>query len=101
MAKGRVKKIGKVIPKTWEDALQEFLFLKRAQGRSSTTISDYDRHTRYFFKRFPLAFSDENLKQPVLEYMTDDIKPATFNIRREYLNAFFNWCMSEGILSTF
>jgi hypothetical protein len=29
MAKGRIIKIGKVTPKTWEEALQEFLFLKK------------------------------------------------------------------------
>lgn len=30
--------------------------------------------------------------------MADNIKPATFNIRLSYLKAFFDWCISEGIL---
>jgi hypothetical protein len=35
--------------KSFEDALNEFLLLKRAEGRSETTLSDYERHVYYFF----------------------------------------------------
>lgn len=37
--------------KSWEDVLNEFLLLKRAEGRSETTFDDYERHVYYFFNR--------------------------------------------------
>lgn len=100
-AKGqaRVTKVVKTVPNSWEEAVQEFLYLKKAQGRSTATLNDYKRHISYFFKRYPKAFNDKKIKPAVLEYMSDDIKPATFNLRREYLNAFFTWCVEEGILT--
>lgn len=29
--------------------------------------------------------------------MGEEIKPATYNIRRNYLKQFFSWCLSEGV----
>lgn len=34
-----------------------------------------------------------------MEYMSDDIKPATYNLRWVYLKAFFSWCIGEGYLN--
>ena len=45
-----------------------------------------------FFKRFPRALrSEKELRASVLKYFSDDIKPATFNLRRVYLKAFFDF----------
>ncbi|QNU68787.1 tyrosine-type recombinase/integrase [Ruminiclostridium herbifermentans] len=84
--------------KSFEDALNEFLLLKRAEGRSETTLSDYERHVYYFFNRYPTSWTDNTLKNCVLQYMSDDIKPATYNIRRAYLKTFFEWSVNEGYL---
>jgi len=99
MAKKIVSVITKDASATWDEALNDFLYLKKAQGRSKTTIEDYQRYVNYFFKRFPDAFNSHRLKPSILQYMSDDIKPASFNLRREYLNAFFSWCVEEGILT--
>lgn len=85
---------------TWEDALQGFLFWKKAQGISKTTYDDYKRHVTYFFNRYPIGLLNATLKQSAIEYLSDDIKPATYNLRLIYLKAFFQWCVNEGYIST-
>lgn len=84
----------------WEEALQEFLFWKQAQGLSQTTLEDYKRYANMFFKRFPGSWQSDAFRKSVLEYMADDIKPATYNLRLIYLRAFFQWCVNEGYLPT-
>ena len=83
---------------TWEEALHGFLFFKKAQGLSKTTLDDYQGHVRRFFKRFPRCWQSPKLKKSVLEFMADEMKPATFNLRLIYLKAFFEWCIEEGYL---
>ncbi|SHF65033.1 Site-specific recombinase XerD [Desulfofundulus australicus DSM 11792] len=97
MAKGKVLRIRKEVPATWEEARQQFLWWKQGDGISETTLNDYRYHIGQFFKRYPQAYDPKNLKKCVLEYMSQDMKPATYNIRLEYLNAFFKWCVQEGI----
>jgi site-specific recombinase XerD len=83
---------------TWEEALQDFLFFKKAQRVSKTTLDDYRQHVRRFFRRYPDAWQSRTLKRSVMEYMSDNIKPATFNLRLTYLRGFFQWCVREGEL---
>ena len=79
-----------------KEALQQFLFLKRAQGLADRTIEDYQYHVGAFFK-----FCDtwEDVSEKIKEYMAQDIKANTYNIRIRYLRAFFDWCVSEGFLA--
>lgn len=84
---------------SWEEALRGFLFWKQAQGISKTTLQDYRLHVIRFFTRYPDCWSDGDLKNSAIEYMADDIKPATFNLRLIYLKVFFEWCVGEGKLS--
>lgn len=83
--------------RTWEDALQEFLYWKMAQGLSDTTIQDYRKHIRQFFNRYPDAFDEKYLKDRLLQYLAQPVKPATYNLRLIYLKVFIQWCMQEGI----
>lgn len=86
-------------PESWESFLELFLFEKKAQGKAPRTIYDYKAHVSAFFKRFPNALrSDKELRTSVLEYFSDDIKPATFNLRRVYLKAFFDFLVRENII---
>ncbi len=94
---GKVVALKKTVPATWQDALQQFLWFKNAQGLSDTTIADYRKHVSLFFKRHPEAYNPANLKAAVLSYMADNVKPATFNLRLTYLGAFFDWAVREGI----
>jgi hypothetical protein len=53
------------------------------------------RHAGYFFNRYPSAWQSPTCKDSVMEYMADDIMPATFNLRLIYLKAFFEWAVKE------
>ncbi len=80
------------------EAIDLFIYWKQAQGLSTTTIKDYRGHVNSFFKRFPETFEDETkLKKYLLEYMSQPVKPATYNLRLTYLKVFFQWCVEEGI----
>jgi len=85
--------VGQVVklpqPESWKNFLELFLFEKKAEGKAPRTIYDYKFHVSSFFKRFPRALrSEKELRASVLKYFSDDIKPATFNLRREELEYF-------------
>ncbi len=84
---------------SWEKAKQGFLFWKQAQGLSERTLFDYRKHLKQFFSRFPECWLGGTMKESIMENMSDDIKPATYNLRLIYLKAFFNWCVNKEILS--
>jgi len=70
--------------------MQQFLFYKRAEGRRESTIGEYKAHITRFFRLYPDCFHDEQkLKKCVLEYLSQPVKPATYNLRLTYLKAFF------------
>lgn len=92
MSSGRIKI-------DWQEALQQFLFFKKAAGRRDQTIKDYEIQIKHFFKLFPNCWEDElKLRQCFYEYLSHPIKPATYNLRLTYLKAFFRWCVEEGYL---
>lgn len=82
----------------WEKVLKDFLLLKRAQGASERTVKDYEKHVNIFFKRFPNALND--LEASAMEYMSENIKPATYNLRRAYLKCWFDYMKEEGAISS-
>ncbi|MMZ45541.1 Tyrosine recombinase XerC [compost metagenome] len=86
----------------WRQLLTEFLAYKKLEdGIGQYTLDDYDRTVNLLFKRFPNAWdSEQALKDAVMEHLAQDIAPPTFNNRLVYLRTFFNYCISEGELST-
>lgn len=95
--------MGKVVrlkqERSAEVLLALFLFEKKAEGRSPRTIRDYEEHITAFFRRFPSALSSAGaLREAVLAYFAESVKPATFNIRRAYLKAFFSFLLREGVI---
>lgn len=93
-------KITPSLSENWEDAKEDFLLLKRAQGLADRTLWDYDYHISLFFKKYPEVDDYDVLKKNVLKYFSDASKLAagTYNIRRKNLNTFFAWCLEEGII---
>jgi len=85
---------------SWQDALEAFVLFKKAEGYSSRTIKDYRYHVALLFRECPQAWSPQDAnktRMAVLSYLGQDgIAPATFNIRRKYLKAFFSWLVDEG-----
>ena len=78
---------------TWEDALQEFMYWKQAQGLAEKTLDDYNCHVKRFFSRYPDTWQSDKMRKSALEYMANKIAPATYNLRLIYLRAFFQWCL--------
>ncbi|MEW6081492.1 MAG: tyrosine-type recombinase/integrase [Bacillota bacterium] len=83
----------------WQQALEQFLWFKKAQGSSETTIEDYHRFVMYFFQRYAPSLSHPpEVKTAAYKYLSERVKPATYNLRLNYLKGFFSWCVREGIL---
>ena len=41
---------------------------------------------------------EKELRASILKYFSDDIKPATFNLHRKYLKAFFDFLVRENVI---
>jgi hypothetical protein len=55
---------------TWQHVMDDFLFWKKAQGVSETTIKGYSNHIRHFFTRFEDIWGeDELIKQAIMEHI--------------------------------
>ncbi|MGB9868187.1 MAG: tyrosine-type recombinase/integrase [Bacillota bacterium] len=86
----------------FEEAVQEFLLSKRAEGRAERTLKDYSRWLGEFFARAGEAWPDyHRLKQAVREFFAElgTKAPATYNMARAYLKAFFAWAVGEGYIA--
>lgn len=98
LTNGAIKPNNKINRITWQQAMDNFLFWKKAQGVSETTLKGYSNHISHFYNRFDAIWSNaEATKQAITTHMADDIKPATYNLRLIYLRAFFDWCIDEGL----
>jgi site-specific recombinase XerD len=94
----KVMKLHKAISKrNWNDALEEYLLFKKAQGLRDITVKGHRNVMELFFKRHPDCWPDK-VREAVYRFMGEDIKPATFNIRRNYMRQFFAWAVSEGYI---
>lgn len=82
----------------WDVALNLFLLYKRGEGVSARTLADYEKHVSRFFRRYPAGLANPALRSCVLEHLSDDISPYTYNLRLVYLRCFFRWCVDEGYL---
>lgn len=88
---------------SWEVVLEEFLLHKKAEGRAWRTLEDYRDHLGAFFSEPQVrdAWPDyHKLKTEVRKHFASltDKSATTYNLRREYLQAFFRWCVREGYL---
>lgn len=99
MAKKKVVQFRKDLPSTWEEALQQYLWFKQAEGLREVTIRGERDVIRLFYKRHPDAWGQINPKMPIYEFMAEKIMPATYNIHRNYLRQYFNWGIKEGLFT--
>jgi len=97
MSSSRIIKLRNYIPDTWEESLKMFLSWKRAQGISENTLSQYRKEIiRIYSKGYAEWGADS--KSRLLNYMSLQQNPYTFNLRLNYLSAYLNWCVSEGFI---
>ena len=95
----KILRIRKDLPTSWQDAMQQYLWFKQAEGLREITLKGHRDVISLFFKRHPEAFDPAKLRPSVYAFMGEKIKPATYNIRRNYLRQFFDWCLREGIFA--
>jgi len=81
-----------------EEAVEEFLHSRRADGISQRTLDDYRFHVTAFLKANPNVNTYEALRKAVIHHFTQPCSPGYRNIRLRYLKAFFNWCIAQGYL---
>jgi len=85
-------------PTTWQEALEEFILRKQAEGASQRTLDDYHKHVTRFFAKYPTCWPDK-LKVAVYEYMAKPKSPAYFNLCLIYLRASSNTASKKGTLA--
>ncbi|NPV53649.1 MAG: site-specific integrase [Firmicutes bacterium] len=86
---------------SWKEVLEKFLFFKQTCGSAPKTLLDYKKTITQFFSRTGANHNDSNdLKEKALEYLSAFDNSYTFNLRKTYLKAFFNWLIQEEVLET-
>jgi integrase len=78
--------------------MRQFLWWEQAQGLREITLKGQRDVIRLFFNRHPTAWQGK-LKESAYAFLAEKIKPATHNIRLNYLRKFFGWAVSEGIIA--
>lgn len=99
MKRAAIIDIRRSAPKTWEEALEGFILLRRSQGAAERTVLDYERSVTLFFRRFPTAWSS-TCRDCFLRHMSQEMSPATYNIRLKTFRPFFEFCVNEGAFSS-
>ncbi|NPV90529.1 MAG: site-specific integrase [Firmicutes bacterium] len=99
MARSKVLRFQQDIPATWQEALQQYLWFKQAEGLREITLKGHKDVISLFFKRHPEAYNSTKLKPSLYAFMGEPVKPATYNIRRNYLKQFFAWGINEGFFT--
>lgn len=97
MRHARARRLAQVVKRaevSWESALREYLLVKKAQGLRESTLGAIRETVSLMFRRYPGAW--ENPREGVLRFLSENVKPATFNYRLSYLKGFFSWAAQQG-----
>jgi len=81
----------------WDEALDDYLMFKKAQGLRDITVKGHRDVMGLFLKRHPEVRLGR-VREAVYVFMGEDIKPATYNIRRNYMRQLFQWAVERGLL---
>ncbi|MHB8062152.1 MAG: tyrosine-type recombinase/integrase [Ruminiclostridium sp.] len=85
---------------TIQEAMDDFLKFKTAQGMSELTLRDYNNTFERFMRKSNNEIKMDILKKELLEFLTllSDASPAKFNRPYSNLNALFNWLVQQNIM---
>ena len=84
---------------SFELALEEFIEILKAKGRSTVTIEDYQWNCTRFYSLYPHFPDVGQMKRGASIYLTEKISPYTYNLRLTYNKCFFRYCVEQGYLS--
>ncbi|KUK42054.1 MAG: Integrase [Thermovirga lienii] len=93
---GKVLRLIKL--KSWEDYFEAFLLQKQLEGLRPRTLNDYRYYIPRFFEGVTLE-NAETITHRVKEYFTQDLSPASFNLRRSYIKSFFSYLLAQGAVT--
>lgn len=84
---------------TLQEAINEFLKVKKAQGMSELTMKDYYRTFNSYMKISSNTLKMSDLKSDLLSFLTplSDASPAKFNRPYSNLNTLFNWLIQQNV----
>ncbi|MBE3596219.1 MAG: tyrosine-type recombinase/integrase [Hydrogenibacillus sp.] len=80
----------------WQQVLEEYLLYRKADGLREKTLASQREIIFILFRRYPEAWNEP--KQAVLKFLSEEVNPATYNLRLSYLKTFFNWCIEQGLM---
>jgi site-specific recombinase XerD len=84
--------------RTWKEILEEFILVKKAEGRAPNTIYDYRARIRRFFTRYPQAWENEEEQRPcLLEYLNRGVGATAYNLDLGNIKIFLDYCIQCGI----
>ncbi|MBC7130832.1 site-specific integrase [Candidatus Bathyarchaeota archaeon] len=93
---GKVLRLIKL--KSWEVYFEAFLLQKQLEGLRPRTLNDYRYYIPRFFEGVTLE-NTETITHRVKECFTQDLSPASFNLRRSYIKSFFSYLLSQGAIA--
>jgi integrase len=83
---------------SWEEVLEEFILVKKAEGRAWRTIDDYRFHIGRFFTQYPQAWDNENDQRIcLLQYLNRGVGATAYNLNLGYIKIFLDYCVQCGI----
>jgi site-specific recombinase XerD len=88
---------------TWDEAVQSYQRLGRAQGLAERTLGERAYNLDYFYRKTAPDLADENgLRAKAIDFFAvrRGLSPSTFNTRRRILRAFTRWLLEERIIET-
>jgi site-specific recombinase XerD len=98
MSKAMVIKEATCKNRSWEEVLEEFILVKKAEGRAWRTIDDYRSHIGRFFTRYPQAWEDEDKQRMcLLQYLNRGVGATAYNLNIGYIKVFLDYCVECGI----
>jgi DNA-binding HxlR family transcriptional regulator len=86
---------------TIQEAMDDFLKFKTAQGMSELTMRDYNKTFERFMRiSSNVAMKSDIIKKELLEFLTplSDASPAKFNRPYSNLNTLFNWLVQQNAI---
>jgi site-specific recombinase XerD len=83
---------------SWEETLEEFILIKKAEGRAWRTIDDYRSHIGRFFDHYPQAWENESEQRVcLLQYLNRGVGATAYNLGLGYVKIFLDYCVQCGI----
>ena len=82
----------------WEEVLEEFILIKKTEGRAWRTINDYRDHVGRFFKRYPQAWlSEAEQRGCLLQHLNRGVGATAYNLDLGYIKLFLDYCVELGV----